>query len=86
MAAVKLVTATVARGRSVFVGEPDPVTGRVTDRKDAGAKVSLPGDEVARLTRLGFLVDANAELDIDAGSGPKTTATDGPSVSVTESA
>ena len=61
MAAIKLVTATVAQRKTVLF-----------DGKylGPGSEVSLPADEVAELRALGFLVDPAAQDAIAVGAGP----------------
>lgn len=75
-------TAIVARGRSVHVKPPCEIITLANGNKTArpalgviagpGDSVSLPAEEIARLTALGFLVDPSAKpANVVRGDGPK---------------
>ena len=80
--APRLVRATVARGRTVWIttdikrtaghdAENKPVTRALVRPYAPGMEVELPHDEVVRLRKEGFLVDPNKTTeDLPAHAGP----------------
>lgn len=70
----KLLKAIVAKGRTVTVGETN---------FGPGKEISLPSDEIKKLTAGGFLVDPR-EPELPRGEGPVFSVKKGPSIKVAE--
>jgi hypothetical protein len=90
MAAVKMVTATVAPRKTVYVGaekktiwdadsKRDVPQVKASQPKGPGEQIELPEDEIIRLRKLGFLTDPDAE-QIAVGNGPTFGTAGGPTV------
>ena len=68
----KLVSAVVSVGRTVSDG---------LKSFSSGDKVSLPADEILRLTNLGYLVNPDARA-IETGNGPTFSIESGPGIKI----
>ena len=75
-AATALVTAVVAKGRTVYAPEPH----------GPGVEVLLEADEAERLAALGFVILDGSKVDepVPQDGASVTTVSDGPTVSVTQ--